>query len=67
MTAFEKVNKARAKGRPTSQDFIRELFTGWLEMHGDRRFADDQAIICGLAWLNQQPLTVIATEKGHDV
>ncbi|MDR0862492.1 MAG: acetyl-CoA carboxylase carboxyl transferase subunit alpha [Oscillospiraceae bacterium] len=66
MTAFERVQAARAKGRATSLDFIRRLFDGFLEMHGDRRFGDDRAIIAGLATLGGQPVTVIGIEKGHD-
>jgi len=67
MTAFEKVMVARAKGRFTSVDFIKNIFTGFTEMHGDRRFADDKAIISGLAWLDQTCVTVIGIEKGKEV
>jgi acetyl-CoA carboxylase carboxyl transferase subunit alpha len=67
MTAFEKVAAARAKNRPTSIDFINGVFTDFLEMHGDRRFADDRAIISGIAYLGDIPVTVIGIEKGKDV
>ena len=67
MTAYEKVSAARAKGRPTSLDFIGGVFTDFLEMHGDRRFADDKAIVAGIACLGGMPVTVIGTEKGHSV
>ncbi len=67
MTAYEKVNAARAKGRFTSSDFINNIFTGFTEMHGDRRFADDKAIMAGLAWLDGRCVTVIGIEKGKDI
>ena len=49
MTAYERVCNARAKGRPTSLSFINAIFKGFIEMHGDRRFADDGAIVAGMA------------------
>jgi len=67
MTAFEKVVAARAKGRFTSVDFINNIFDIFMEMHGDRRFADDKAIISGIAYLKDIPVTVIGIEKGKDV
>jgi acetyl-CoA carboxylase carboxyl transferase subunit alpha len=67
MTAFEKVAQARAKGRLTALDFITKIFEGFLEMHGDRRFHDDKAIVAGVAWLDKQPVTVIGIEKGHGI
>jgi len=65
MTAYEKVAAARAKGRATSKDLIGGIFTDFMEMHGDRRFADDKAIITGIAYLHGSPVTVIGIEKGH--
>lgn len=67
MTAYEKVAAARAKGRPTGKDYITRIFDGFMEMHGDRRFGDDPAIIAGIATLNGMPVTVIALEKGADL
>ncbi len=67
MTAYEKVRAARDKSRPTAADYINSVFTGFTEMHGDRRFSDDGAVITGLALLGRQPVTVIGLEKGHDV
>ncbi|MPM24236.1 Acetyl-coenzyme A carboxylase carboxyl transferase subunit alpha [bioreactor metagenome] len=67
MTAYEKVQKARSKGRFTSADFIDALFTDFTEMHGDRRYGDDKAIIAGIAMLGNLPVTVVAIEKGRDV
>ena len=66
MTAYERVKAARAKGRPTASDYIENLFTGFLEMHGDKRYADDKAVMAGIAWLEDMPVTVIGLEKGHD-
>jgi acetyl-CoA carboxylase carboxyl transferase subunit alpha len=66
MTAYERVQAARAKGRPTAMKFIEGIFTDFLEMHGDRRFADDEAIVAGVARLEGRPVTVIGLEKGID-
>ena len=66
MSAFDKVAAARAKGRPTGMDFIVNLFTDFVELHGDRRYGDDKAVITGIARLNEMPVTVVALEKGHD-
>ena len=62
---YSRVKLARDSARPTGLDYITNLFPGFLEMHGDRRFADDPAVVGGLAWLNGMPVTVIAIEKGH--
>ncbi len=67
MNAYEKVMLARAKGRPTGLSYIHEIFSGFLELHGDRRFGDDPAIVGGLAELDGMPVTVIAMEKGVDM
>ena len=66
MAAYEKVQAARAKGRPTAMQFIRAIFTDFIEMHGDRRYADDGAIVTGVALLGDVPVTVIGLEKGVD-
>ena len=65
ISAYERVKIARGGKRPTGADFIDHLFTGFFELHGDRRFADDAAIIGGVAYLDTLPVTVIAIEKGH--
>jgi len=67
MTAFERVSAARAKDRATSLDLIHGIFNDFLEMHGDRRFADDRAIVAGIAYLDDIPVTVIGIEKGHSI
>lgn len=59
------VKHARDNTRPTGLDYVRNIFTGFIQMHGDRRFADDQAVVGGIAWLGNLPVTVIAIEKGH--
>lgn len=59
------VKHARDNIRPTGLDYVRNIFQGFIQMHGDRRFADDPAIVGGIAWLEETPVTVIAIEKGH--
>lgn len=66
MEAYKRVAAARAKGRPTGVDFIHNIFEDFVELHGDRRFADDRAIVAGIARLDDMAVTVIAIEKGHD-
>ncbi len=66
MTAYDRVCAARAKGRPTAMDYISHIFTSFTELHGDRRFGDDRAVVAGLAFLQGMPVTVIGTEKGHE-
>ncbi len=67
MSAYEKVLLARAKDRPTGLSFIENIFEDFVELHGDRRFADDPAIVGGIATLNGRPVTVIAMDKGKDM
>ena len=66
MEAYKRVAAARAKGRPTGSDFIEHIFEGFVELHGDRRFADDKAIVAGVAMLNDMPVTVIAIDRRKD-
>ena len=66
MEAYKRVAAARVKGRPTGSDFIEHIFEGFVELHGDRRFADDKAIVAGVAMLNDMPVTVIAIDRGKD-
>ena len=63
-TAYEKVQLARGKGRPSGLSFIQNIFPDFIELHGDRRFADDPAVIGGIATLGGRAVTVIAIEKG---
>jgi len=62
---YERVKTARDSSRPTGLDYIKNIFAEFMEMHGDRRYADDGAIVGGLARLQGKPVTVIAIEKGH--
>ena len=65
LKAYDRVRSARANNRPTGVDYIQHVFTDFFELHGDRRYADDAAIVAGVAYLGEQPVTVIAIEKGH--
>ena len=67
MSAYDKVLLARAKGRATGLSYIDHIFEDFVELHGDRRFADDPAIVGGIATLGGKPVTVIAMEKGSDM
>lgn len=64
-TAYNRVKLARDNDRPTGLDYIKNIFSGFIEFHGDRRYADDPAIVGGIAKLDNTPVTVIAIEKGH--
>jgi len=64
-TAYERVKLARDNARPTGLDYIKNIFKNFIEFHGDRQFADDPAIVGGIATLCGNPVTVIAIEKGH--
>ncbi len=67
MSAYDKVLLARAKGRPTGLSYIEHVFEDFVELHGDRRFSDDPAIVGGIASLDGRPVTVVAMEKGGDM
>ena len=64
-TAWEHVQLARDKERPTGKDYIPWLFQEFAELHGDRLFGDDPALIGGLAYFKNMPVTVIVQEKGN--
>ena len=64
--AYERVKAARANQRPTGLDYIGGIFTDFFELHGDRRSGDDAAIVGGVAYLDEMPVTVLAIEKGHN-
>ena len=66
MTAWERVEIARDSKRPTSLDYIGKIFDTFMELHGDRAFRDDGAMIGGLALLDGQPVTVIGVQKGRN-
>lgn len=63
--AYETVRAARANRRPTGLDYIHGLCTDFFELHGDRCYGDDSAVVAGVARLGGKPITVIAVEKGH--
>lgn len=65
LAAYERVKLARDNARPTGLDYIRHIFKGFIELHGDRRYRDDPAIVGGIARLGGNAVTVIAIEKGH--
>ena len=67
MDAYEKIRCARKAGRPTAKDYINSILTGFMELHGDRTFGDDHAVVGGVAWLDEMPVTVIGIEKGHSL
>jgi len=67
LTAAEKVKAARKPARPTSLQFIEKIFDGFTELHGDRCFGDDKAVIGGVAFLGEIPVTVIGLQKGRGV
>ena len=66
LTPWQRVLVARHPSRPTTLDYIDRLFTDFVEIHGDRRFADDHAIVCGFATFRDQELCVIGHQKGSD-
>jgi len=67
MTAYDKVLAARKSDRAGGKNFINNIFTDFIEFHGDRRFSDDTAIVSGIAKLGNMAVTVIAQEKGKDL
>jgi len=67
LTAWEVVQVARHPQRPYALDYIQRIFTDWQEMHGDRHFGDDSAIVGGVARLDGKPVMVIGEEKGRGV
>src|SRR5437660_7659970 len=66
LTPWQRVQVARHPNRPGLEDFIQRLFTGFVEIHGDRRFADDHAIMTGFAEYKDQPVLLVGHVKGGD-
>src|SRR5438093_2639255 len=66
LTAWQRVQIARHTHRPFALDYIERCFTDWSELHGDRRFADDRAMPCGLAMFDGQRCVVITHQKGRN-
>lgn len=67
LTPWQKVKLARHPRRPYALDYIRGIFENFQELHGDRCFGDDQALIGGIAYLQQQPVMVLGQQKGRDL
>jgi acetyl-CoA carboxylase carboxyl transferase subunit alpha len=65
-TAWDRVELARKAERPKALDYINEIFTNFIELHGDRTFGDDKAIVGGIAELQGIPVTVIGEQKGKN-
>lgn len=66
-SAWEKVREARQMSRLQTKDYIEAVFDDFMELHGDRYYRDDPAIIGGIAWLDGQPVTVIGIQKGSSI
>ncbi|MDL2229665.1 acetyl-CoA carboxylase carboxyltransferase subunit alpha [Treponema sp. OttesenSCG-928-L16] len=62
---WKKVELARHPERPYALDYINRIFDGFIELHGDRYFADDPAIVGGLGFLNGRPVSILANQKGR--
>ncbi len=67
LAPWQRVQVARHPERPYFLDHVTRIFTGFTELHGDRRFADDPAVVGGSAWLHGQPVMVIGQQKGRDI
>lgn len=67
LTPYGKVMAARSAARPMGGYYIDRMIDNFIELHGDRRFGDDAAIIGGIGYLNEKPVTVIAMERGETI
>ena len=65
LTRWQKLQLARHPSRPFSSDYIRLITDSWYELHGDRKFSDDSAIICGIGKINSNSVAIVAQEKGR--
>ena len=66
LDAWKRTELARHPQRPYTLDYVERIFTDFSEIHGDRRFADDPAIICGMAKYHGEPVLIVGTQKGRD-
>ncbi|USG64443.1 acetyl-CoA carboxylase carboxyl transferase subunit alpha [Brevibacillus ruminantium] len=66
LTPWQRVQLARHPERPTTLDYIQHIFTDFIEVHGDRLFGDDLAIVGGIANLDGRPVTIVGHQKGKD-
>jgi len=66
ISPWQRIQLARHPQRPYTEDFIRLLFKNFSEIHGDRNFADDPALLTGMAWFRGKPVILIGSQKGRD-
>lgn len=66
LSPWQKVNLVRMMERPTALEYIEKIFNNFIEFHGDRYFADDEAMVGGIAYLNGEAVTIIAQQKGRN-
>jgi acetyl-CoA carboxylase carboxyl transferase subunit alpha len=64
---WQRVQIARHPQRPYTEDYIRLLFENFSEIHGDRNFADDNALLTGMAWYHGKPVMIVGNQKGRDI
>lgn len=67
LNSWQRVQLARHPKRPYTLDFIELIFTDFIELHGDRSFKDDRALVCGIAFLGSYPAVIIGQQKGRDI
>ena len=65
-SAWQKTELARHPQRPYFQDYVDRIFSDWSEIHGDRRFSDDPALLCGMARFHGEEVLLLGTQKGRD-
>ena len=66
LTRWQRTQLARHQVRPYTLDYVKHIFTDWFEVHGDRTFRDDPALVCGFARLDGEPCAIIGHQKGRD-
>lgn len=66
LTRWQRTQLARHANRPYSLDYIKRIFTDWSEIHGDRNYRDDPALVCGFARIDGKPCCVIGHQKGRN-
>ena len=66
LTRWQRTQLARHQNRPYTLDYINHIFTDWFEVHGDRNYRDDPALVCGFARLDGESCVVIGHQKGRD-
>jgi acetyl-CoA carboxylase carboxyl transferase subunit alpha len=66
LTPWQKTLVARNPNRPYTLDYVQALFTEWAELHGDRRYGDDPALVCGFALYKERPVAIVGHQKGRD-